>query len=71
VVVNVASAKTLGLNDSGGIVWDLVDGRRTVSEIAHDLAERYRADLDVLTDVKRFLEALERLGVVARVDVRP
>ena len=44
------------LNDTGKAVLELVDGRRTVAEIAAILGERYQAD--VAADVSRYLTDL-------------
>lgn len=44
------------LNDTGKAVLELVDGRRTVAEIAAVLGERYGAD--VTADVTEYLSDL-------------
>jgi len=44
------------LNDTGRAVLELVDGRRTVREIAAILGERYQAD--VSADVVQYLSDL-------------
>lgn len=44
------------LNDTGKAVLELVDGRRTVGEIAGILGERYRTD--VSADVAEYLSGL-------------
>jgi coenzyme PQQ biosynthesis protein PqqD len=44
------------LNDTGKAILELVDGRRTVGEIARILGERYRAD--VTADVAEYLSHL-------------
>jgi coenzyme PQQ biosynthesis protein PqqD len=44
------------LNDTGKAILDLVDGRRTVREIAGILGERYQAD--VTADVTEYLSHL-------------
>ena len=45
------------LNDTGRAVLELVDGRRTVAEIAAILGERYQTD--VSADVAEYLTGLE------------
>ena len=45
------------LNDTGKAILELVDGRRTVAEIAAVLGERYHAD--VSADVAEYLSGLE------------
>ena len=44
------------LNDTGKAILELVDGRRTVGEIASILGERYQAD--VTADVTEYLSHL-------------
>jgi coenzyme PQQ biosynthesis protein PqqD len=44
------------LNDTGKAILELVDGRRTVSEIAGILGERYQTD--VTADVAEYLSHL-------------
>jgi coenzyme PQQ biosynthesis protein PqqD len=44
------------LNDTGKAILELVDGRRTIGEIAALLGERYQAD--VTTDVVEYLTHL-------------
>lgn len=44
------------LNDTGRAILELVDGRRTVGEIAGILGERYRSD--VTADVSEYLSHL-------------
>ena len=44
------------LNDTGQAILELVDGRRTVAEIAAELGARYQAD--VTADVTEYLSRL-------------
>jgi coenzyme PQQ biosynthesis protein PqqD len=44
------------LNDTGAAILQLVDGRRTVAEIAAILGERYQ--IDVAADVAQYLSDL-------------
>lgn len=44
------------LNDTGKAILELVDGRRTLGEIARILGERYQAD--VSADVSEYLSHL-------------
>lgn len=44
------------LNDTGGAILDLCDGRRSVAEIAATLGERYHCD--VTADVIEYLSGL-------------
>jgi coenzyme PQQ biosynthesis protein PqqD len=50
------------LNQTGEAVLKLVDGKRTVGEIANILGERYQAD--VSADVADYLSYLERRELI-------
>ena len=50
------------LNDSGKAILELVDGRRTVGEIAAILGERYRRD--VRDDVAEYLLTLAHRALI-------
>ena len=51
------------LNDSGRAILELVDGRRTVGEIAAILGERYRQD--VTDDVAEYLASLAERELIS------
>lgn len=50
------------LNDTGAAVLELVDGKRTVGEIAAILGERYQTD--VCADVAEYLATLEERELI-------
>lgn len=50
------------LNDTGKAILELVDGHRSVGEIAAILGERYGAD--VSTDVTEYLSHLEKRELI-------
>jgi pyrroloquinoline quinone biosynthesis protein D len=50
------------LNDAGAAVLELVDGKRTVGEIATILGERYQTD--VSADVAEYLATLEERELI-------
>jgi coenzyme PQQ biosynthesis protein PqqD len=50
------------LNDTGRAILELVDGRRTVREIAGILGDRYQAD--VSADVTEYLAHLEQRELI-------
>jgi len=50
------------LNDTGAAVLELVDGKRTVGEIAAILGERYQTD--VSADVAEYLATLEERELI-------
>ena len=49
----------MGLNAVGSFVWGLLDGRRTVAELARAVAERFQVPTErALADVGAFLAVL-------------
>lgn len=53
-----------GLNPSAAQIWEALDGRRTLAEIARALAQAHRAqEASVLADVVRFAEVLVEKGL--------
>jgi hypothetical protein len=54
------------LNGVGTRVWGLIDGSRSVSDIAHIIAEEYETTYETaLSDVETFLGDLENNGMLA------
>lgn len=57
--------KTVELDAMGSMVWRLIDGRRSVGDIAAQLAERYHLDnREAQLAVTAFLRQLGRRGAV-------
>jgi hypothetical protein len=61
VLVNVDSAASIALNATGVAIWQLVDGRRSVSDIVMALAAQFRnvppsMESDVVSLLDRFAE---------------
>ena len=53
------------LNDMGSLVWDLLDGERTVSQIAEVICESHEVTAEEATrDLLEFLAALESAGLI-------
>jgi pyrroloquinoline quinone biosynthesis protein D len=50
------------LNETGAAVLELVDGKRTIGEIAAILGERYQTD--VSADVAEYLATLEKRELI-------
>ena len=59
VMLDSAGTTARGLNASARRVWELIDGRRTIAEIARELHRHAKVD-----DVSRFVEALKARGLV-------
>ena len=53
------------LNDLGSRVWELLDGERTVSQIAEVICESYEVTAEeAMRDLIEFLAALESAGLI-------
>jgi PqqD family protein of HPr-rel-A system len=65
VLYDPASEKVHALNQTAGLLWCLIDGNRSVAEMAETLAEASGADAEqVLGDAIRTLEGFERQGLL-------
>jgi hypothetical protein len=57
------------LNDCGSRVWELMDGSRTIGDIAHLIEEEYKVTLDkALADVIEFVNDLREHKMLASDD---
>ena len=53
------------LNETGALIWELIDGKRDVKEIITELTKEY--DIDITTaaaDVMAFIEKMNRYLIV-------
>jgi hypothetical protein len=65
VVLQQDAARLAGLNVVGARVWELIDGRRSVDQIAGVIAEEFLVGSgDALTDVCGFVAELAREQLV-------
>ncbi|MCZ7681113.1 MAG: PqqD family protein [Sandaracinaceae bacterium] len=65
VLCKVEGGRLLVLNEVGGAVWHLIDGHRSVEEIAALVVESLPADpVRVRRDVTAFLDALAEHDLV-------
>ena len=56
------------LNAMGGRIWSLIDGRRTLREVAGEVFEHFDADpAQIDADIAEFLADLKAAGLVAEV----
>jgi len=66
VLLDVDGKQLIGVNDVGARIWELMDGVRTIADIAHTLTEEFDAPLETsMADVRAFLGELVALGAVA------
>lgn len=53
------------LNDTGRAIWDLIDGRRSLREIAAELSKQYNASPDdIEKDVQGLTAELRKRGII-------
>lgn len=65
VLVHPGQGKVRVLNAVGARLWDLVDGERTVAEVARAVADEYDVDLGTAqADAVRFLADLAGRGLL-------
>ena len=56
------------LNETGKAIWELLDGRRSLQEVARELSEKYAAEPEkIQTDVLGLVGELLRRGMVIEV----
>lgn len=61
-----ASTRTVHLNDTASLVWNLCDGKRTIREIATVISDAYaESSEDIQHDVTRTLITLADQGVLS------
>jgi hypothetical protein len=64
VIVDAAGKRVMGLNGTGGRLWRRLDGRRSLGELARELAAEHGADAAaVLRDVLAFARSLMDRGL--------
>ena len=65
LLVEPDSALVLRLDGRARLIWDLLDGQSSVRQIAHEIAEVYRAPVDVVeADVLEVVARLLEAGLV-------
>lgn len=50
ILIDVNTGTYFSLNSVGTEFWQRIDGARSVSDIAHELAEKYNVDSGMVTD---------------------
>jgi hypothetical protein len=65
VLLDLEGRRVMGLNPVGSFVWELLDGQRTVEDLAAAVAARFGADpARAGQDVRAFLATLRERGLV-------
>jgi len=67
LLVNPDTAGAMAVNQTGALIWKLVDGRRTTGEIAAAVRARFPDAPDTVTeDVRALLTKLAEEGFIGR-----
>jgi hypothetical protein len=67
LLVNPDTAGAMAVNQTGALIWKLVDGRRTTEEISAAVRERFPAAPDtVVEDVRALLTKLAEEGFIGQ-----
>jgi hypothetical protein len=70
VLVDSASGSAFALNATGALIWELLDGKRSLDQLTAELLDRYQATLgEARHGVTALLEHLDELGVLERDDL--
>ncbi len=65
VILDLEGHKLMGLNPTGSFVWGLLDGRRTLAQIAAAVADRFQVSVDrAAADVSAFAGLLSHRGLI-------
>lgn len=59
--------KIFSLNKVGDFIWNLIDGKRSISEICKEVMLRFDVDEDILNvDIKSFIKDLIKEGLISQ-----
>jgi hypothetical protein len=65
VILSLDTKMLRGLNPVGARVWELIDGQRSVEEIAGQIAQEFSVEIDrSLSDIQAFTNELLSKGLV-------
>jgi hypothetical protein len=64
VLYSACSAKALYLNESAALVWQLIDGERSIAQIESLLTDAYPEAVTLKDDVSQAIEVLRKHGVI-------
>jgi hypothetical protein len=71
VLLHLESGEYHGINDLGCLIWELVDGQRSVAEVVEAVRERVDdAPAEVGADVLGFLDDLQQRNLVSAGEAR-
>lgn len=69
ILMSIDTGDFIELNKTGRVIWDLVDGARTLDQIAAIIQEKYSlTSLQCEADLKNFFAGLQSAKLVKRAD---
>jgi len=72
VVLHFEGHRMLGLNETGSRIWSLLDGSRTLGQIADEIAVEFGTPREALEgDVLLFVRDLAERDLVVSIDIPP
>lgn len=65
LLLHLESGQYHGLNETGSTIWKLIDGKRTVADIATALTSQFNGvQIELAKDVDRFVGELKSRGLL-------
>lgn len=64
VLYSACSAKALYLNEPAALVWQLIDGKRSIAEMESLLTDAYPEAVTLKGDLSEAIEVLSKHGVI-------
>lgn len=66
VVLNLDNGHYYVLNETGRIIWEMLDGKHTLSQIADHLCEQFEVERDeALADIYKLTDDLVKEGLIS------
>jgi hypothetical protein len=50
ILINLTTGSYYSLNDTGAIFWELLDGQRTIADCAHQIAQEYDVEVEMVEE---------------------
>lgn len=70
VIVDLESSYYCNLNEIGTIIWEQIDGQKTLSDIAGYICDKFEIpEEQALEDVREFLDDIRKKGLIEYDDV--
>lgn len=72
IIINLTSGIYFSMNAVGGYIWALIEKKQSFDVIIKTLAENYQEETLVIQKaVQKFVDELEKQGLITRISVKP